>query len=58
MRVLFNNEYQNKKVFITGHTGFKGSWFSALFHKLGANVSGLSNNIPTRPAHYNIVKYF
>ena len=48
--------FKRKNILITGHTGFKGSWFSALFHKLGANVTGLSNNIPTHPAHYNIVK--
>ena len=34
------NFYKNKKVFITGHTGFKGSWFCLLLNKLGANVTG------------------
>ena len=33
--------YNNKKVFITGITGFKGSWLALLLHKLGAKVSGL-----------------
>jgi CDP-glucose 4,6-dehydratase len=32
--------YQNKKVFITGHTGFKGSWLTAWLHSLGAIVKG------------------
>ena len=34
--------YKNKKVFITGHTGFKGSWLSLWLKKLGANVCGYS----------------
>jgi CDP-glucose 4,6-dehydratase len=32
--------YKNKKVFLTGHTGFKGSWMLAWLHQLGANVKG------------------
>ena len=34
--------YQNKKVFITGHTGFKGSWIMAWLNLLGANLKGYS----------------
>ena len=56
MRVLFNNIYQNKKVFITGHTGFKGVWLSFWLRQLGANVIGFSNNIPTKPALFNILE--
>jgi CDP-glucose 4,6-dehydratase len=36
------NFYNNKKVFITGHTGFKGSWLCLFLRKLGANVVGYS----------------
>src|SRR4051794_38835613 len=32
--------YNNKKVFITGHTGFKGAWLSAVLHTLKANIKG------------------
>jgi CDP-glucose 4,6-dehydratase len=32
--------YSGKKVFVTGHTGFKGSWLSACLHQLGASVRG------------------
>ena len=39
---LFNNVYQGKKVFITGHCGFKGSWLSFWLTKLGAKVTGYS----------------
>lgn len=34
--------YKNKKVFITGHTGFKGSWLCKILTMAGANVTGLS----------------
>jgi CDP-glucose 4,6-dehydratase len=40
---LFGNVYKNKKVLITGHTGFKGSWLSLWLHELGAEVYGISN---------------
>ena len=44
--MLLKNIYQNKKVRITGHTGFKGSWLTLWLKELGANVVGLSNDIP------------
>jgi CDP-glucose 4,6-dehydratase len=37
-----SNYYKGKKVFITGHTGFKGSWLLAILNELGANVKGYS----------------
>ncbi len=39
-RELFEKTYKGKKVFLTGHTGFKGSWMLAWLHKLGAKVKG------------------
>ncbi|MBC8485557.1 MAG: CDP-glucose 4,6-dehydratase [Bacteroidetes bacterium] len=48
--------FNDKKVLITGHTGFKGSWLSAWLSQLGANVIGLSDRVPTEPAHYNLIK--
>ena len=38
---IFNNFYKGKKVLVTGHTGFKGSWLSIWFHELGAEVVGV-----------------
>lgn len=38
------NFYKNKKVLITGHTGFKGSWMTVLLKKVGANIIGYSND--------------
>jgi CDP-glucose 4,6-dehydratase len=37
---MFNGFYQNKKVFLTGHTGFKGSWMAEWLLSLGAEVHG------------------
>lgn len=39
---IFNNFYKGKKVLVTGHTGFKGSWLSIWLHEQGAEVVGLS----------------
>jgi len=46
MNVLYWN---NKKVFLTGHTGFKGSWLSLWLQQLGADVTGYSLSPPTNP---------
>jgi CDP-glucose 4,6-dehydratase len=46
----FANIYRGKKVLITGHTGFKGSWLSEWLLELGANVAGLALPSPTSPA--------
>ncbi|MFT6905641.1 MAG: CDP-glucose 4,6-dehydratase [Oleiphilaceae bacterium] len=50
---MFNNVYKDKKVLITGHTGFKGSWLTTWLLKLGANIVGVSKDIPTTPAMFN-----
>lgn len=49
---MFNNVYQGRRVLVTGHTGFKGSWLTAWLLSLGARVAGYSNGIPTQPAHF------
>ena len=46
---LKNNFYRNKKVLITGHTGFKGTWLCRILLNLGANVTGYSLLPPTQP---------
>ena len=50
------NCFKNKRVAITGHTGFKGSWLSAWCKQLNAEVFGISDNIPTKPAHVSILE--
>jgi CDP-glucose 4,6-dehydratase len=44
--------WRRRRVLITGHTGFKGSWLSLWLATLGAEVVGLSNGVPSRPALY------
>ena len=39
---LISSTFKNKRVFITGHTGFKGSWFIFWLHSLGAKICGYS----------------
>ncbi|MFZ2959392.1 MAG: CDP-glucose 4,6-dehydratase [Candidatus Ozemobacteraceae bacterium] len=47
---LFGNVYEGKTVFLTGHTGFKGSWLAFWLHSLGAHVIGFSLEPPTKPS--------
>jgi CDP-glucose 4,6-dehydratase len=53
---LFNDAYKGKKVFLTGHTGFKGSWLALWLLKLNAQVFGYSLGIPTKPNHFKLLK--
>ena len=48
--------YKNKRVLITGHTGFKGSWLCEWLLALGAEVHGYSLPPPTRPSIFNQLK--
>lgn len=48
--------WKNKKVFMTGHTGFKGSWLSLWLHLLGAKVTGYSLTPSTHPSMYELCK--
>ena len=50
---MFNSIYKEKKVLITGNTGFKGSWLTVWLLKLGADVYGLAKDIPTEPSMFN-----
>jgi len=44
--------YKNKRVLITGHTGFKGSWLTFILKRMGAVVCGYSVGVPTNPSLY------
>lgn len=48
--------FSGKKILITGHTGFKGSWLSLWLIKCGAKIYGISKDIPTAPSHYKELK--
>lgn len=49
---VFNGFYSGKRVLVTGHTGFKGSWLSIWLHELGAEVIGVANDPLTERDNY------
>ncbi len=49
-----DNAFQGKRVFLTGHTGFKGSWLALWLQRLGAEVTGYSLEPPTEPSHFAV----
>jgi CDP-glucose 4,6-dehydratase len=53
---MFNNVYKNKKILITGHTGFKGSWLTLWLNSLGAKVFGISLEPNTKPNHWDLLR--
>ena len=48
-------DFEKKKILITGHTGFKGSWLTLWLTKLGAKVIGYSLEPPTKPSLFEIL---
>ena len=55
MKKNFNSKFwKKKKVFITGHTGFKGSWLCLVLNSLGAEITGYSLKPKTKPSLYEL----
>jgi len=52
---MFNNVYRNRKVLVTGHTGFKGSWLCLWLRMLGAEPVGLALPPETQPSHWDLL---
>lgn len=52
---MYNNIYENRKVLVTGHTGFKGSWLSLWLKLLGAKVYGYALSPNTNPSMFRIL---
>ena len=53
---MMNSFWKNKKVFITGHTGFKGSWLVLILNELGAKVSGYALDPISKPNFFDNLK--
>ncbi len=53
---MFQNIYHGKKVLVTGHTGFKGSWLAAWLIKMGAQVHGLALPMEGEFNHFDLLK--
>lgn len=53
---MLNSFYKNKRVLVTGHTGFKGSWLSFWLNQMGATVIGYSLLPPTDLNHFDLLK--
>ena len=50
---MFANLYNGKRVLVTGHTGFKGSWLTLWLQNLGAKICGISLQPNTNPNLFN-----
>jgi CDP-glucose 4,6-dehydratase len=48
--------WRGRRVLVTGHTGFKGSWLSLWLQSLGAEVTGFSDGVPTQPSLYELAR--
>ena len=55
MKSLFGGTYKDKRVLITGHTGFKGSWLCLWLQELGAKVAGYATSPPSRPSNFEVL---
>lgn len=52
---IFADIYRGRRVLVTGHTGFKGSWLALWLKHLGADVAGFSVDVPSSPANFNLL---
>jgi CDP-glucose 4,6-dehydratase len=53
--VAFADAYRGRRVLVTGHTGFKGSWLALWLTRLGAEVTGYADAVPTEPSHFGLL---
>jgi len=53
--IAFDDVYKNRRVLLTGHTGFKGSWLALWLKSLGAKITGLALTPNTTPSHWDLL---
>lgn len=53
--IQFGDIYRGKRVLVTGHTGFKGSWLTFWLLQLGAEVAGFSAFLPSEPSNFEVL---
>lgn len=53
---MFKGLYSGRRVLVTGHTGFKGSWLCQWLSQLGAQVAGFSISVPSQPSNFEVLK--
>jgi CDP-glucose 4,6-dehydratase len=53
--IYFSDVYRGRRVLVTGHTGFKGSWLALWLKHLGAEVTGFSSEVPSKPANFELL---
>ena len=56
MSVVDPDFWRDRRVLLTGHTGFKGAWLSLWLQLLGARVTGFSSGVPTQPSLYELAR--
>ncbi|MBP2630516.1 MAG: CDP-glucose 4,6-dehydratase [Firmicutes bacterium] len=56
VKMMVQSFWKDKKVFLTGHTGFKGAWLSLWLSSLGAKVVGFALEAPTKPSLFEIAR--
>jgi CDP-glucose 4,6-dehydratase len=56
MEALVNSAWQGRRVLVTGHTGFKGSWLALWLHAMGARVTGLALDPPSVPSLFDAAR--
>ena len=54
--ICFSDVYRGRRVLVTGHTGFKGSWLALWLKQLGAEIAGYSLDVPSSPANFNLLR--
>ncbi len=52
---MFGDLYRNRRVLVTGHTGFKGSWLTLWLKSLGASITGIALPPETCPSHWQLL---